>query len=100
MRRRLLVLTLVFVAVFVATYAATSLMRNAIPVAILITGAVGFLWMLAHDLRRRPLSTASQTGHDAAYAATVFAVLHGPGQGGADCPSGFDSSGGCGDAGM
>lgn len=94
MRRRLLVLAMVFVAVFAATYIATSATGSAVTVAVLATVVVAFLWAVAHDVRRKPWpSEASQRSHDAAYAAAALAALHGTGQGSTDCPPGF--GGGC-----
>lgn len=90
MRRRLLVLPGIFAAVFAATYVATSATGSAISVAVLATVMVGFLWLLALDVRRKPWPSASQRSHDGAYAAAAIVALHTPAQGGADCPSGFD----------
>ena len=99
--RRLLILPLVFVAVFAATYAVTWATGNAVSVAGIATSVVGFLWLVARDVRRKPWPSESQRGQDAVYAAAAIAALHTPAHGASDCPSGFDGGiGGCGGGGL
>lgn len=99
MRRRLLVVTAVFVAVFAATYAVTWATGSSVSTAVVVTVVVGFLWIVARDVRRKPWPSESQRSHDAAYAAVALAAMHGPGQGGTDCPSSPGDVGGFGDCG-
>jgi hypothetical protein len=92
MRKRTPVLAMVLLAVV----AITSVMVGEIGVASIVVPAivVGLLWIVAQDVRRAPVSASSATTRgnaDAAYTAGAFAALHGAGQGGADCASGFDS---------
>ena len=96
MRRRLLVLA----AIFGTTYLVGSATEFPMTVAVIVTIAVGFCWIVARDVRRTSWDSESQRSQDAAYAAAAIAVLHGPGQSGADCPSNFDGSTSCGDAGV
>jgi hypothetical protein len=86
MRRRLLVL----VGIFAAAYLVGLATEVPMTVAVVVTVAVGFLWIVARDVRRTTWAAESQRSQDAAYAAAAFAALHAPGQGAADCPSGFD----------
>lgn len=98
MRRRLLVLA----AIFGATLAAAWAMELPMTVAVIVTVVVGFSWIVANDVRR-PSWAESQRAQDTAYAAGAIAVLHEPGQAGADCSAGFDggfSGGDCGAGGM
>jgi hypothetical protein len=95
MLRRLLVLA----GVFAATYIVASATGYSLAVAILASVVVGILWIVRHDVRRDRWPSETPRSHDAVYAAAAFAAFHAPGQAGADCSSGFDSFGGCGDAG-
>jgi len=76
-------------------------MVGAIGVASVLVPAivVGLLWIVSHDVRRAPMSSSMRGNSDAAYTAAAFVALHGAGQGGADCPSGFDGFSGGGDCG-
>jgi hypothetical protein len=99
MRRKLLVLTLVFVAVFATTYAVTWAIGNALAVAVFATFGAGLLWVVSLDVRRTPWPAEGQRSHDAVYMAAAFAALHAPAQGGADCSPGFDGGFGGADCG-
>jgi hypothetical protein len=94
MRRRLLVL----VAVFAAAYLVGLVTGFPMTVAVIATIAVGFGWIVAHDVRRTSWAE-SRRRQDAVYGAAAIAALHGPGQSGADCPSGFDGGPGGADCG-
>ena len=86
MRRRLLVL----VGIFAATYLVGSATEVPTTLAVVVTVAVAFCWIVARDVRRTTWAAESQRSQDAAYAAGAFAAMHAPGQGATDCPSGFD----------
>lgn len=57
--------------------------------AVIATVAVGFFWIVAHDVRRTSWAE-SQRAQDAAYAAAMIAGMHGSGQGSSECPTGLD----------
>lgn len=96
MRRRLLVLAVVFAA----TYVVASATDLPMTLAVIATVAVGFGWIVAYDVRRTSLAE-SQRSQDAAYAAAMIAGMHASGQSGTDCPTGIDSFGGdCGAGGL
>ena len=85
MKRRLLVLA----AIFAATYVIASATKIPMTIAVFVTVAVGFCWLVARDLRR-PSWAESQRAQDAVYGVAMIAALHTPGQSSADCPSGVD----------
>jgi hypothetical protein len=100
--RRLLAPVLVLLAVFTATYIAALALGSSVSLAVVVTVAAAFLWIVARDVRRTSWAE-SQRAQDAAYAATAIAALHTPGQSGSDCPTGFDggfSGGDCGAGGI
>jgi hypothetical protein len=85
MKRRLLVLA----SIFAVTYVVASSTELPMTLAVIATVAVGFGWIVAHDVRRTSLAE-SQRSQDAAYAAAMIAGMHASGQGSTDCPTGLD----------
>lgn len=99
--RRLLVPALVLLAVFAATYVAALALGSSVSLAVIVTVATAFLWIVTRDVRRTSWAE-SQRAQDAAYAAAAIAALHTPGQSSSDCPSSFDGGfgGDCGASGL
>src|SRR5688500_12082474 len=85
MKRRMLVLAVVFGVTYVVASATDLPMTR----AVIATVVVSFGWIVAHDVRRTSWAE-SQRSQEAAYAAAMIAGMHASGQGSTDCPTGLD----------